>query len=288
MLVAVIALAACGGSEAPQPSDQPKAEARELQMVLASSDLAVGTNRVVFGLIDSQSGPVREAEVQVATFVLTDAGQEGPKETAAAVFRRWPAGPGGVYTARLTFDRPGNWGLGAVATARDGSIRQAAAAVEVRPQSRTPAIGAPAPRSHTKTAGDVARLEEMTSDPEPGPELYSLTIAQAIADPMPSLVAFSTPAFCQTATCGPQLEVVKSLQDEYGGRANFIHVEIYDNPLEIEGDLSRGRTVPAVTEWNLPSEPWTFILDAQGLVASKFEGFATSEELEEALAAVLP
>jgi len=42
-----------------------------------------------------------------------------------------------------------------------------------------------------------------------------------------------------------------------------------------------------VLEWSLPSEPWTFIVDAEGLVASKFEGFATRDELEAALADVL-
>ena len=63
---------------------------------------------------------------------------------------------------------------------------------------------------------------------------------------------------------------------------------MFDNPHEIQGALSRARTVPAAAEWNLPSEPWTFVVDADGLVAAKFEGFATREELEDALAKVLP
>ena len=68
---------------------------------------------------------------------------------------------------------------------------------------------------------------------------------------------------------------------------SFIHVEMFDNPDEIQGDLSRARTVSAAAEWGLPSEPWTFVVDADGLIAAKFEGFATLDELEEALADVL-
>ena len=40
-------------------------------------------------------------------------------------------------------------------------------------------------------------------------------------------------------------------------------------------------------EWGLLSEPYTFILDRKGLVASKFEGFVTEAELEAALGETL-
>ena len=158
----------------------------------------------------------------------------------------------------------------------------------VRETSRTPAIGAAAPPSVTKTASDAPNLGEITSDPDPDPELYAATIADALRAGRPLIVAFSTPAFCQTLTCGPQLDVVKELKSRYRDSASFIHVEMFDNPNEIQGDLSRARTVPAAAEWNLPSEPWTFIVDSEGLVAAKFEGFTTRDELEDALAKVLP
>ena len=129
-------------------------------------------------------------------------------------------------------------------------------------------------------------MAELTTDPQPDPDLYRLSIAEAVASGKPLVVAFSTPAYCTTATCGPQLDVIKRLRDRHADRANFIHVEVYDNPHEIQGDLSNARIAPAVTEWGLPSEPWTFIVDADGLVSAKFEGFATRDELEESLLAV--
>ena len=71
-----------------------------------------------------------------------------------------------------------------------------------------------------------------------------MAIAEAIDAGLPLMVVFSTPAYCTTATCGPQLDVVKRLKVEYRDRMSFIHLEIYDNPDEIQGDLSRGRVAP--------------------------------------------
>lgn len=283
--VAIAALVACGGeSSEAGPATTPSTA---LQMAFSVSDLSVGTNRIAFGLLEAGLGPVRGAVVQVSTFFLTEETQEGPLETVSAVFRPWPVGAGGVYTAQVTFDRPGTWGLGAIVVNSDGSVRESSARVEVAQESFAPQIGSKAPRSVTKTARDVGKLEEITTDPDPDPDLYTLTIAEALDAGRPLVVAFSTPAYCTTATCGPQLDVVKELKRQHGDRINFIHVEIYDNPLEIQGDLNRGRLADAVTEWNLRSEPWTFIMDGIGIVIGRFEGFTTQEELEAALAAVI-
>ena len=110
-----------------------------------------------------------------------------------------------------------------------------------------------------------------------------MTIADAVASRRPLVVVFATPAFCQTATCGPQVEVVGEIRVKYRGLANFVHVEIFDNPGEIQGDLSKAGPTAAVEEWGLPTEPWTFIVDRNGRIAAKFEGFTTAEEIEEAL-----
>jgi len=78
------------------------------------------------------------------------------------------------------------------------------------------------------------------------------------------------------------------------GQANFIHVEIYDNPAEIQGNLDRAEIFSVVDDWGLTSiedyfnESWTFILDADGRIDDRFEGFASLEELDAALMKVLP
>ena len=242
---------------------------------------------MVFGVIDTAEGPVRDADVQVSTFFLTaGGGQEGPVEVVDAVFRAWPVTPRGVFTARLNFDRAGEWGIGAVITDADGNERTATARVPVNDASATPALGTAAPRSISKTLVDAGDFERLTTDFEPDADLYAMTIADALDTGKPLMVVFSTPAYCQTATCGPQLDVIKQVKVEYADTMNFIHVEVYDNPHEIEGDLTNAVISPTVEEWGLPSEPWTFVIDSNGVIRAKFEAFTTREELDEALALV--
>ena len=305
VLTPIVALlvAACGTSvePAPQPTQtqepttqattataSPSASEAPLQVALASSDVSVGSNRIAFGLIDSVSGPLRNAsDVQLTTFFLTSAGQEGPIEDVKAIFRQWPSGLSGVYTSQVSFDRAGDWGLGVVVTGADGSTRTGSARISVREVSLSPAIGSPVPRSKSKTSRDVASLEELTSDSNPDHALYEMTIAEALDTGKPLVVTFATPAYCRTSTCGPQVDVIRDSKAQHQGEANYIHIETFDNPQEIQGDLSNARVSPTFTEWNLPSDPWTFVVDAEGMVYAKFEGFATLEELEEALSGVL-
>ena len=288
LLTIVIASVLACASPAPQLSPTPTTEPKSLRLALASSDLAVGGNRVVFGVIDTAEGPVRDAAVQVSTFFLTaGGGQEGPVEVVDAVFRAWPVTPRGVFTARLNFDRAGEWGIGAVITDADGNERTATARVPVNDASATPALGTAAPRSSSKTLAYAGGFERLTTDFAPDADLYAMTIADALDTGKPLMVVFSTPAYCQTATCGPQLDVIKQVKVEYADTMNFIHVEVYDNPHEIEGDLTNAVISPTVEEWGLPSEPWTFVIDGDGVIRAKFEAFTTREELDEALALVL-
>lgn len=275
-------------TEAPQQIATPAPPDSRVQLAFATTDYGVGTNRLAFGLIDSEDGPIRDAIVELQTFYLSAGGQqEGPIETVTAVFREWPVSPRGIYTAQLNLDREGSWGIGVIASRPNGDVRSAASPIQVSALSSTPQIGSSAPRSVNKTLADVDGLAQITTDTEPDAELYGMTVADALDSGMPLLLAFSTPAFCQTATCGPQLDMLKELKADYGDRVNFIHVEVYDNPDQIQGDLSNAVVSPVLAEWGLPSEPWTFVVDADGLVQAKFESFTTRDELETALTSVL-
>jgi hypothetical protein len=77
------------------------------------------------------------------------------------------------------------------------------------------------------------------------------------------------------------LDAVLQLQAKYAEQAQFIHIEIYQYPFE------HLKTVAAVDDWHLPSDPWTFVVDKKGIVRDRFDGVAPVEELEPALKAVL-
>jgi glutathione peroxidase-family protein len=57
----------------------------------------------------------------------------------------------------------------------------------------------------------------------------------------------------------------------------FIHVEVYE-----DNDPAKGFN-PWMREWNLQTEPWTFLVGADGRIADRFEGAVSVLELERAI-----
>ena len=272
----------------PKGEGQGGGDPLPLNVIMATTLLETGRQRVAF-LLTTPTGLVKGDNRVAITPVRLPGGAAG--ESVAAQFRQWPYGVRGAFTAEMEFDRPGLWRLDIAAQGPDAG--SASMEIEILPDSTVPFIGSAAPPSDNKTLAAVGAIELLTTDYSPDPALYQTTIREAIASPLPAVVVFASPAFCTTATCGPQVDAVSELRETYAGQAHFIHVEIYDNPDEIQGDLDRARIAPPVAEWGLTgiphwfNESWTFVLDAAGRVQSRFEGFATIEELETALRSAL-
>ena len=284
------AAVACSSSptDTPVPTTAPLPQSPEVSLVVATTDHGVGDNRVAFGLIDRLGSPVQRPEVPVKALYLPEEDGGGElRDTATAQFRQWPVGQRGVFATTLQFDQAGYWELQVDATAPGGEAVTATAYIQVRAETSTPSIGDQAPASVTPTGDEVDDLGTITSSPHPDAGLYRLSVHEALGGGKPLVLAFATPAFCSTATCGPQVAVLSELNDRWSERANFIHVEVYKNPHLIGESESLGELVGSVTEWGLPTEPWTFIVDGEGIVRAKFEGFVNSEELEEGLEDVL-
>ena len=249
---------------------------------------------MAFALVTRDNLPIG-ASTATVTPIYTPPGGSEPKFRPAVIarFTPWPPeGSGrGAFVAEVEFDvagdatrdNPGLWELQIVAESSEGATVETRTAVRVAPVPSTPAIGDPAPRSVTPRADQVPDLSHISSDPNPDPELYALSVHEALEEGKPLMALFSTPAFCVSATCGPQLEVMRQLKEQYGDRANFIHVEVFEDPHLIGGNRFAAQQVPAVAEWGLPTEPWTFIVDGEGLIHAKFEQFTPSEVLEASL-----
>ena len=253
-----------------------------LQAILGTGDLGVGANRVGF-VITSPDGFVVELEASVTTRYGARPGSSGEvRQTAKAELQPWPYGSRGMYATQLEFDRAGEWGLDI--TTGEGTVQLF---FEVLDSPSAPAVGDPAIASKTKTMADVESIQQLTTGSLGDPDLYQRTIADAVLSGDPTVVVFASPAFCTNAVCGPQVEVLQELKDGYAGQASFIHVDFYDNPDEIQGDLERARISPVVLEWGLPSIEWTFVIDRDGIVSERFEGFATFTEVEDALKRVM-
>ena len=293
------AAAAPTPTTAPEPAPEPTVRpdmaklnygprtAEGLQAILGTGDLGVGTNRFGF-VMTSQTGFVTEPTTKLTTRFVPDRGDESDVvQRATAYFQPWPYGNRGMYAAELEFDRAGTWKVDIGVAAPDGFPAVAQLIVEVGESTAAPRVGDPAIRSVTRTLDDVGSLAELSTGSLQDEDLYRTTLAAAIDSGTPTVVVFASPAFCTNAVCGPQVEVLQELKDLYKGQANFVHVDFYDNPHEIQGDLDKARISPAVTEWSLPSIEWTFVIDGGGTVTARFEGFATLSEVEAALKPLL-
>ena len=94
-----------------------------------------------------------------------------------------------------------------------------------------------------------------------------------------AIILFAAPGYCTSRMCGPEYEIMKKLFNESKGKnVNFVHVEFYSDPA-----TPQRRPVAAASEWNLRTEPWFFVVDAQGKISARFEGPTGLNELEEAL-----
>lgn len=264
-LLAVFAISACSGTSG------------NLAIVGSSpASIGVGDQRIVMLEVDEDNrilgGPGDGAS---ATF-------EGPGGSSVTVDLDWVwsiPDARGFYIATPSFAEPGQWSVSISSPDRGTSE---SFPFTVNPSVPLPEVGQPAPRSETRTTPEWD-LPAITSDPDPRPSFYEMSVAEAVTDGTPALIAFASPAFCQTAVCGPTLDVVKQVADRLTG-FDTVHVEVFENIDSAgAGELVE---VPAIGEWGLPSEPWVFVVDSNGIVTARFEGAVSAEELIDALQAV--
>ncbi len=90
----------------------------------------------------------------------------------------------------------------------------------------------------------------------------------------PIVLLFATPQFCQSRVCGPVVDVAEQAKQEFGDKAAFIHMEIYN-----DNDPGKG-VRPQVRAFHLPSEPWLFAINRKGIVSSAVEGAFGLEEMD--------
>jgi hypothetical protein len=248
-----------------------------LQVILVSADFAVGEPRISFAIFDGTEVAADVASVHIKAFEL---GEDMTPTNPNPVWKGRAAGytdyeiPYWVVYPQLP--TAGYWGLGAEIKLANGSTARSDFVVEVLPKNQGPAIGDTPPASENRTLATVPDIALLTSATDPDPAFYQMTVAEALTSGKPSVVGFLTPAFCQTQWCAPVLDSLEAVRAETGEDANFIHVEVYD-------DFQKLTPVKEMAEWGLETEPWVFVLDADGRVTARFSGPLSPRELTAAL-----
>jgi hypothetical protein len=300
LMLMLLSLAACG--QASQPSAPVGGSQGDVVPVFAFSEAVVGPNRLAIGLLRNGS-PVNDPAAEV-TLKLFDLSTNNPTPTAEAKATYFGRGlPAGIWVAYVALDQPGNLGVeiqAQVPGQAQPTVRRYN--LEVLATSAAPRVGEPAIVTRTLTARDVPALNQLTSGPDPDAALYQISLDEALQSGKPTVLLFATPNFCRTATCGPSVMVLSQLQKQFGAQANFIHTEVYRYPFGDSAKLQAESVATAAREgrpptqaelaaglsdamatWDLPSEPWLFLIDAKGVIAARYEGGITSEELTPAV-----
>ncbi len=245
-----------------------------------NTELVVGPNRIAIGVANEQNepflgGPGNSVQLQFG---------DGPLENAT--FVEAIPDTSGFWVLRHTFEKAGE--APALITIAKGDNKQE---LEVRfnvlSSGKTPMIGASAPPTENPTLTSQPNKKEITTDSNPNDTFYQMTVTQALEAHKPFVVVFATPAFCQTALCGPVLNNVKAIQPEFASKVNFIHIEPY--VLDANGGLANGQlaATQSTTDWNLQTEPWIFVIGSDGKITDRFEGSASPDELHQSIQAAL-
>jgi hypothetical protein len=295
--VSCLSLAACGGSGGGASGEGGvPGGGRTLEQLWhdAGDDVAIvpgtkhyvpGDVRVSFLVVDSEGRPLN---LPTARVWLSRGLDEKPFLETEAKLERIGV-PGGdeadsthIYVLHFRAREPGTYWLLAEPDGGRETVH-AVGELKVVAHDPVPIVGERPPASQTPTLasahGNVAKL---TTRVPPDRDLLRYSVADSLRAKIPFVVAFATPKFCQSRTCGPVVDVVEQVAKEFRSRpVRFIHVEVYE-----DNDPTRGYN-PWMREWHFDTEPWTFVVSRKGRVAARFEGALSARELADAVERVV-
>jgi len=313
-LLALTALlaAGCGGSSessrpAPDKAAFPPAKGKTLGELVqssgatrtnlviapAASAFAIGANRYPFGVFTAGHEQITDADVALYFARSETSPASGPYPAQLTSLEVKPAyrsstsandpdAAKAVYVVpRVDFDKKGPWVALAMLKSKNGLEASRVPTPVVEEFPGIPKVGEKAPLIHTPTeadvGGDIAKIDTRV----PPDQMHKVDYAEAFGK-KPIVLVFATPALCQSRVCGPVVDVAQQVADQHGGEADFIHMEVYN-----DNDPNKGIR-PQLQAFHLETEPWTFLIDRNGIVRDRIEGAYGVSELEEAMKTILP
>lgn len=305
LLLALLMLG-CGGEDesgstvtaAPQASMFPDADGQTLEEMATEaepSELVVapsqqvfekGENRYGFGVFTLEGDNFPDAEV--ALYAAPPNGEAiGPFPAASASLATGPAfrsvstsgDPDAatvVYTSDVDLSTDGEWRVMAMFREEDGTYSATNVPSAVVGQfPEVPDPGEKAPVISTPTAKDVGGDLTKIDTRQPPSTMHEVDYAE-VAGKEPVVLLFATPALCSSRVCGPVADIAEEVKSERPEDAAFVHMEIYE-------DNTPPKLREQVRAFDLPTEPWLFVIDSDGRVSTRIEGAFSEGELNAAL-----
>ncbi|MGI9100779.1 MAG: hypothetical protein ACR2H2_20220 [Solirubrobacteraceae bacterium] len=313
LLAAAAVLGACGSDEggtapappqpmAARPADFPSAKGKSLPELTHglpkgavlnvssfSSQKPGAGNRLGFAIVDRANKQIDVSAVAVYTAKPDGSELRGPfvahkesLEVATGYRSRQTSADlqngDTFYVANVAYaSRGSHIPIGLVRLDGRLVVADAPAALTVGARNGPPDVGDRAIRVNTLTAADVGGdLAKLSTRVPPAADLLKDDFADVLGK-KPVVLLFATPALCQSRTCGPVVDIAEQVRGQNGKGVTFIQQEIYQ-------DNDPGKPVrPQVARWRLTTEPWAFVIDRHGRIASRFEGVFSVGELARAV-----
>lgn len=270
--LAVIGLLAACGATSSQAGNLPTAGS--VNVFPQNSTFLVGVDRLSVALLDRGKQPILDATASVD---VDDNGQVVETRPLQFVGRNYGAIP--VYLGLVRFAHTGDYVLVVHVTKSDGTKDSGLAHVTVTDRSPELPVGHRLTEVHSDLRQPIlgdpgVTISDIDSGVPPDP-FHDMTIAQALAEHRPMVLYFGEPGRCPSRTCGPTVQVLEQIWPQYRDRMVFEHIEIHR---PASGDALN----PIYVAFGLTSEPWIYFVNADGVVADRFEGFVTVDELRAA------
>ncbi|HEV2808770.1 MAG TPA: hypothetical protein VGV93_00020 [Acidimicrobiales bacterium] len=273
-------VAACGGGDEENQAAATTTTAVEglmLAPVFYPEQPAGVPVRLPLALADGQGAlldnPPAELSVRVGN---ADAGELGE----AVVVERHDRGvPRAYFPLTTIFSEPGNW---RIATQVDGVPAQMT--VAVLPPGEVPAVpvvGEPLISVPTPTVADPRGVDPICTA-EPDCPLHAVSLDTAIGGDKAIALLIATPAYCQTAICGPVLDLLVSRAPEFADTVTMIHAEVY-----ISEEEAGKTTTDVVRAYGLAWEPSLFLALPDGTIAQRLDYTFDERELDQALSTLV-
>src|SRR3954454_20023232 len=316
-LAAPLVLAACGdsgggtGADSTPAQPQPVAKAEDFPSsmgrtlpdiinnlpsgpVLAPSVSVIekGTNRIGFALFDNAGKQLSGAGVSLYIGATDGSSARGPflaRSESLKVSPQFeskqpatdPDSARGVNVADVPFKKDGKYAMLAIAKLDGRLVSTQPIGVQVGGKKVVPpGVGDKAPVIHTQTPADVAGdVKKIDTRIPPAASLLKADFADVVGKKA-VVLTFATPQLCQSRVCGPVVDVVDEVQAKVGDKVSFIHQEVYQ-----DNEINKGLR-PQLQTYRLQTEPWTFVIDKNGVISTRFEGAFSPGELDRAVAKV--
>jgi hypothetical protein len=274
---AAAVLAACGShSSASKVADSGLAKDDQLVMFQDLSTLITGIDqRFAFGIQSADGSLITDGPATLALDLQTIDGKTVASALSAV---RHESASRSYWVVSHQFDQPGNYQL------VSKGVGHAAFTVQTKDKVPLPNVGDHMIPFDTPTTTDNHGVDPICTR-TPACPFHAQTLTQALQAGTPVAFLVATPAYCQTAVCGPVLDVLIDVSKAYAQRIQVVHSEVYSAKFPTSGDPPP--FAPALAAYHLGFEPCLFLAGADGVIRQRLDVIYDSGEVTAAFNSLL-